>query len=184
MEFSEFNEDQRKIAEIFQWHEDRRIAKMREQRANIPLNDKAYYFLTVNPPDSIPLAVFLKTIQKAMSKTWITYYEYVIEQRGETEDNIHGIHTHIIFNNGIKHCKVVSEMENTFKKILDFSSPYIRNWFKLRNMDEEEMVRKTEYILGRKADPEKWKKQDNDIVMREKYGLPKSFKLNKSAVML
>lgn len=152
--------------------------KLKSKMSNMPTNDKPYYFLSVNPPDTIPLAVFLKAIQKAMSKNWLTYYEYVIEQRGETEDNIHGIHTHIIFNKGKKHSDVVREMQNPFKKILDFSSPYIRNWFKLDNIDEAEMVRKTGYILDRKADPAKWAKQDIDIIMRQKYGLQKSYKMD------
>jgi len=167
-------------AEFWKIQEGKKYELIKEKRGNMPLNDKSYYFLTVNPPDTITLAVFLKAIQKAMSKKWITYYEYVIEQRGETEDNIHGIHTHIIFNNGIKYCKVVTEMTNSFKNILDFGSPYIKNWFKLKNIDNEEMIRKTSYILDRKAEPEKWLKQDIDIIFRQKYGLQKSYKSTSS----
>jgi hypothetical protein len=163
---------------FWQKQDELKYEKLKAKMGNIPLNDKSYYFLTVNPPDTVPLAVFLKAIHKAMSKKWINYYEYVIEQRGETEDTIHGIHTHIIFNNGIKYCKVVSEMTNSFKNILDFSSPYIKNWFKLKNIDNEEMVRKTGYILDRKAEPEKWLKQDMDIIFRQKHGLPKSYKMD------
>jgi hypothetical protein len=69
--------------------------------------------------------VFLKAIQKAMSKKGITYYEYVIEQRGKTEEELgKGFHTHFVFNNGIKFCKAVSELQNSFEKKLDFGSPY------------------------------------------------------------
>jgi len=150
---------------------------LKGKMGNIP-KEGNYYFLTVNPDTSkITLPVFLKTIQKALSKRWISYYEYVIEQRGETEEELgKGYHTHIIFNKGIKHCKVVLEMQNSFKKILDFESPYIRNWFNLKNIDDDEKERKTSYILDRKADPEKWKKQDMDIIFRQKNGLQKSYK--------
>lgn len=155
----------------------KKYERLKDKMGKIPQNDKKYYFLTINPPPNIDLRVFLKAIQKALSKKWITYYEYVIEQRGETLEELgKGFHTHIIFNNGIKHCKVVSEMTNSFKKILDFGSPYIGNWFKLKNIDEDEMKRKTSYILDRKSEPEKWLKQDMDIIFREKFGLQKSYK--------
>ena len=151
---------------------------LKGKMGNIPKNDKNYYFLTVNPDTTkIPLPVFMKAIQKAVSKRWISYYEWVIEQRGENEEELgKGYHTHIIFNKGIKHCKVVLEMKNSFKNILDFKSKYIDNWFNLQNIDDEEMVRKTSYILDRKADPEKWLKQDMDIIFRQKNGLQKSYK--------
>jgi hypothetical protein len=41
--------------------------------------------------------VFLKAIQKAMSKKGITYYEYVIEQRGKTEEELGKAFIHILF---------------------------------------------------------------------------------------
>ncbi len=38
------------------------------------------------------------------------------------------------------------------------------------------MIRKTSYILDRKADPAKWPKQDMDILFRAKHNLQKSYK--------
>ncbi len=153
--------------EIMQWHEQRRIDKLKELK-NIEIN-KEWYFLTVNPAPDITLKDFMKTIQKALLKKWITYYIFVIEQRGENEEELgKGFHTHIIFNKGIKHCKVVTEMGNTFKKMCDISNFHL---FNLKNIGEEEKKRKIEYITGTKADDAKHLKQQMDIIFRKKENL-------------
>ena len=156
--------------------------RLKDKMGKISLADKSHYFLTINPDTTkVSLAVFLKAIHKAMSKKWITEYEWVIEQRGECEAEVgKGYHTHIIFNKGIKHSKVVLEMTNSFKHIVDMEHEMILKWFNLKSIDAEEKVRKTGYILDRKADPAKWLKQDMDIIFRQNHGLQKSYK---SAVM-
>lgn len=148
---------------------------LKDKLGNIPLNDKNYYFLTINPnPAKTTLKDLMKACAKAVSKKWITYYEYVIEQRGETPETAGDKpHAHIIFNKGIKHCKVELEMKNTFKSLCDCSKD---SFFNLLNIDDEEMKRKTSYILDRKSDPRKWLKQDMDVLFREKYGIQKSYK--------
>ncbi len=161
----EFDENQRVIAEIFKWHENRKIEKMRElQRKHIEI-EKPFCFLTVNPKPSIELPVFLKAVHKAINKKWITYYLMVIEQRVESEEDIHGFHTHIIFNKGTKYCKVVSEMKNTFKDMCDCSKEQL---FNLKVMGTEEKDRKIEYTIGVKADPAKHQKQQIDIIFRQR----------------
>lgn len=161
----DFEETQREIAELFKWHENRRIEALRVLHKSHIETDKPYYFLTVNPRPDIKLEVFLKTIRKAISKKWITYYLMVIEQRGETEEDIHGFHTHIIFNKGTKHCKVVSEMRNAFQHMCDCKKFEL---FNLVSIGEDEKARKIEYTIGDKADPVKRRKQLIDIIFRKK----------------
>lgn len=162
-----------KFCEEFNEIQDTKLyEKLKGKMGNSPVTDKDYYFLTINPRPDIDVQLFLKTILKALSKRWITYYEFVLEQRSDTED-FHGVHTHIIFNKGIKHCKVVLEMKNSFKHMCDCSDFH---YFNLKNIDNDEMIRKTSYILDRKADPEKWPKQDMDILFRAKHNLQKSYK--------
>lgn len=165
----DFEETQREIAELFMWHEHRRIEALRVlHKSHIELS-KEWYFLTVNPRPDIQLRDFIKAINKSLSKKWITYFIFVIEQRGECEAEIgKGFHTHIIFNKGIKHCKVVQEMSNTFKKMCDVSNFHL---FNLKSIGEEEKKRKIEYILGVKADDDKHLKQSMDIIFRKKENL-------------
>lgn len=159
----------REIANIQDWHEERKINKLRELNTLKIEVDKKWYFLTINPRPTITLEDFMKTIRKALSKKWITYFIFVIEQRGETEEELgKGIHTHIIFNKGIKHCKVIKEMGNSFKNMCDISNYHL---FNISNIGDEEKKRKIEYILGTKADCEKHKKQQMDIIFREKLKL-------------
>lgn len=108
-----------------------------------------------------------------MSKTWISYYVYVLEQRAENVEELgRGFHTHIIFNKGIKNNKVVLEMSNTFKKMCDVSNFH---FFNLKAIGEEEHKRKLEYITGIKADDAKHLKQEMDVIWREKLGLKKYY---------
>jgi len=162
----EFDENRLIIREIMEWHEERRLEKLR-QLHNLKIElKKDWYFLTVNPAPDIKLTVFMKTVEKALKKKWITYYLMVYEQRGETEEEAgRGFHTHIIFNKGCKHCKIVSEMKNTFSKMCDCSKD---NFFNLVSIGEEEKKRKIEYLIGQKADVEKHKKQEIDIIFRER----------------
>jgi len=162
----EFDENRLIIREIMEWHEERRLEKLRQLHKNKVEIEKEWYFLTVNPKPDITLTEFMKTIQKALMKKWINYYIMVIEQRGECEAELgKGFHTHIIFNKGCKHCKVITEMSNTFKKMCDTSNYHL---FNLKSIGEEEKKRKVEYITGVKADVEKHLKQQMDIIFRER----------------
>lgn len=173
----EFDENQRRIAEIFAWHEERRIEKLTELHKKKIEIEKEWYFLTVNPKPDIKLTDFMKTIEKALKKRWINYFIMVIEQRGECEAELgKGFHTHIIFNKGIKHCKVVTEMSNTFKKMCDTSNYHL---FNLKSIGEEEKKRKIEYITGVKADEEKHLKQQMDIIFRERNKLKSYYIIEK-----
>jgi len=154
------------ITRIHEWHEEKKLEKLRQLHTLKIELKKEWYFLTVNPRPDITLTEFMKTIEKALKKRWINYYIMVIEQRGESEAELgKGFHTHIIFNKGIKHCKVIIEMSNTFKKMCDTSNYHL---FNLKSIGEEEKKRKVEYILGEKADVEKHLKQQMDIIFRER----------------
>lgn len=154
------------------------LVKKREEpkEERVIINNKEYYFLTINPNPDITLQDFLKTINKALNKVWITSYIYVIEQRGETLDDVgKGFHLHAIFKKNIKHCKVVSGLSNSFKKMCDTSNYH---FFNIKNIDENEKDRKMEYILGKKADEEKHKKQQMDIIFRQNNNLKSYYILN------
>lgn len=170
----------REVADLFRYHEERRIEQLRElQKKRIEI-EKPYYFLTVNPNEKIKLEEFIKIIKKAMAKKWIDYYVYVLEQRGENELELgKGFHTHIIFNKGIKNNKVVLEMSNTFKKMCDVSNFH---FFNLKSIGDEERKRKLEYITGIKADEAKHLKQEMDIIWRKKQKLDKYYTNTKDTV--
>lgn len=87
-------------------------------------NSKAYaLFVTINPKEnSITQANFEaldKCVKKCLSKVWIKEYAYVYEQRGGTEQTMHGLHCHIMINrNGYKLNHSKKEIKNTFKNII------------------------------------------------------------------
>jgi len=132
-----------------------------------------YIFITINPNSRIELLDFIKKIEKMMSKKWITNYLYVYEQRGETEDEMgKGFHYHGILEKPTKpYSHMIRELSNSMNSICDTSNFH---FFNIKSISEEECQRKIIYITAQKADVEKHKKQDMDIVWRQKNNL-KSF---------
>lgn len=130
-----------------------------------------YIFLTINPNAQVDFKEFMRVINKMMSKNWITNYLYVIEQRGETLDELgKGFHFHGIIekpsNKAYQH--MVRELSSSANRVCDTSNFH---FFNLKNISEEEKERKIVYITGSKADEAKHKKQELDIIFRKNNNL-------------
>lgn len=137
-----------------------------------------HLFITINPPPTLKLDIFINTINKTLSKNWIEGYIYVIEQRGENEEELgKGFHTHILIKlfQHKKQSEINREIKNTWKKILDIDNYHILN---IKFIDDAEQKRKQGYILGEKAEEIKHLKQKMDIIYREKNNLQKYYYLD------
>lgn len=136
-------------------------------------------FITVNPRPDVELQVFIKTINKFLSKVWIEDYIYVLEQRGTTEEESgKGFHTHILLwkpDNKKSH-EVIRETKNTFKNICSIENPAILN---IQNCKEEDLDKRKNYMMGNKGlqnDPSKEIKQQIDIGWRYRNNLKNYYK--------
>lgn len=130
------------------------------------INDNSkYLFATINPNPQITLLDFIKTIEKIISKKWVTNYLYVIEQRGENIAEIgKGFHLHIILEKPKKpFSHIIRELGNTANRVCDTSNFH---FFNIKSISEEECQRKIVYLTGRKADEAKHLKQEMDIHWR------------------
>lgn len=137
-----------------------------------------HLFITINPPPTLKLDIFINTINKTLSKNWIEGYIYVIEQRGENlEDLGKGFHTHILIKliQHKKQSEINREIKNTWKKILDIDNYHILN---IKFIDDAEQIRKQGYILGEKSEEIKHLKQKMDIEYRLNNNLQKYYFLN------
>ncbi len=136
-----------------------------------------YIWVCVNPNSLITLEEFLKVIKKAMSKIWMqdTDYLYVLEQRGETIEELgKGFHFHMLYvrPENKKYSEVMRELANTFNKTCDTSNYHF--WVH-KGVSIEEFQRKIGYISERKADEAKHLKQDMDILWRQKQNIQKYY---------
>jgi hypothetical protein len=134
-------------------------------------NKTKYIFLTINPNAQVDFKEFFRVIVKMMSKNWITNYLWVIEQRGETLDELgKGFHFHAIIEKPANkaYAHMVRELSNSANRVCDTSNFH---FFNLKNISEEEKERKIVYITGSKADEAKHKKQELDIVFRKNNNL-------------
>lgn len=142
---------------------------------------KDYLFVTINPPVSLDLQQFLKTIDKMCSKSWIGSYIYVIEQRNDPdlveESAASGVHTHILIrmNKHMKPSTYTRELKNTFRTKLDVDNFHL---FNIKNIDDKEQLKIQGYMLNWKDDVNKHKKQYGDDVYRNINNLKRYYSYN------
>lgn len=149
-------------------------------RNRTTIKNYSHLFLTINPPPSMLLMDFQKTIEKTLQTTkglklWIEGYLYVLEQRGENDIEIgKGFHTHILIKlrGHKKKSHIDRELKNQWKNILDTENYHI---FNIKYIDNEEQLRKQKYILGSKSEESKHLKQKYDIIWRENNSLKKYY---------
>jgi len=129
-----------------------------------------WMFITINPKDTVSIKNILQTMEKLVSKKWIEQYIYVIEQRGIEDEDVRGIHSHLLLHrNDKKPAALKREIQNTCIKICDVSNPHILN-FKYLSTDKD-VQQSYNYITGTKADIEKHPKQAKDIYFRKYYNI-------------
>jgi len=147
------------------------------------IKNYTHIFLTINPPPSMALNDFINTIDKTLTtskglKQWIEGYLYVLEQRGETIEEIgKGFHTHILIKliGHKKKSHIDRELKNNWKNTLDIDNYHILN---IKYIDNDEAIRKQNYILGAKKEDIKHKKQELDVIWRENNSLEKYYFLD------
>lgn len=145
------------------------VLETRQQlQEHLDKSDSNYVFITVNPPETVDLKMFVKTVEKAMRKTWIMKYCYVFEQRFPSEKHStlgQGKHCHIlVYRNDKKYSHLVREFKNTFKGIVDVHNTALLNFKCIKDIDYEKVMN---YMKGMKNDEGKHEKQMNDKKFRE-----------------
>lgn len=147
------------------------VVKKRETIKNY-----THLFLTINPPPTMSLMDFHNKIESTLQtskglKLWIEGYLYVLEQRGENNEEIgKGFHTHILIKlqGHKKKSHIDRELKYQWKNILDVDNYHI---FNIKYIDYDEQLRKQKYILTLKSDTSKHLKQQMDIVWRQNNSL-------------
>ncbi|AXH77215.1 MAG: putative replication initiation protein [Cressdnaviricota sp.] len=135
---------------------------------NIKATD--WMFITINPKDTVTVKSIMETMNKVISKKWITQYIYVIEQRSIEDEDIKGVHIHLLLKrNDKKPAALKTEIKNTCVRICDVSNPHILN-FKYLPTDRD-VSQSYNYITGAKKDVEKHPKQLKDKIFRKYYNI-------------
>lgn len=128
---------------------------------------KDYVMITVNPREGIdPIVLRDKCIlfQNLVISDWNLF---CLEQRGETENSIHGVHAHILCHRDRKPYEFLKEMHRIFDPMVG-SQMHI----KVKSCNElKDVENYYRYMLGSKKDGNKLLKLANDKVFRQKYGL-------------
>ena len=152
---------------------DDRIPEIKELRQEEEDNEKLvqksrYLFITINTKDNVPLNKLLELMKNLAKKVWIKKYLYVIEQRGETIDQLgKGFHSHILIDReGKKYSQILREFKTTIGDLVDVDN---KSCFNIKPCKEEHLKNRQNYMISDKKDEEKRLKQDMDIIFRDKY---------------
>jgi hypothetical protein len=135
-----------------------------------------HVLITINPDNSkVVINDFKELVEQSINKKWIlgeVYYTF--EQRGENlEEMGKGFHAHILMNrNGKRPSEIHREYFNTFKHVCG-NKKHVDVRIN-KNFSET-----FDYISGKKFKDEKQKKQDIDVLWRQKIGLQTHYKIEK-----
>lgn len=126
-------------------------------------------FVTVNPEKNHleDFEQLDKRVKKCLSKVWVTDYAYCYEQRSTDENDIHGLHCHILLIRGIKPKHFEREIRSSFKAIVRNDQLHVNIQYKRK----EWIPDKLEYMKGLKTGDGKDLKIPVDKIMREKLGI-------------
>lgn len=133
------------------------------------LDPKYAGFITVNPKGNTleNFDQLKKQVEKCISKYWVNEYCYCYEQRSDSEEDIKGIHCHILLKRNIKPSHFEREIRNTFKNLVQIPSKHIDIQYKKK----EWLKDKVEYMKGNKTGEGKDLKVKVDKIMRSKLGI-------------
>lgn len=183
MSAEQFLTEQKALLDVEEEIEKQKQDKLIEEKGYKEKTD--YTFITINPKDQyIGCQQMKQEVDKIIEKTkWINEneYAYVIEQRGKTIADTHGVHCHLLV-----HCKdkpnneIRREMKNKVKHLVDMAEVKKFDIGKnkkgpLSICPTAEPINRLRYMLDWKKDPDKHCKQIVDKEMREKYNLDKIY---------
>jgi len=133
---------------------------------------KPFYLITINVRDSVEPEEFFDYVNTYMSTSEYTRdqrYVYTFEQRGESTDDIHGYHAHILVS---KKTPKPDNMYTTLRKSL-----LRKDWIgdnrhvDVKHISEKDLNKVINYLTGQKSEEVKHQKQICDVIMRRKYNL-------------
>jgi len=136
-------------------------------------NCNKYIWITINPKPEYKLKDFKKLIKKICLKTCFTSHLAVLEQRGDTLENMGtGFHSHILFKRNLnyKPTKCITNLKNSLKKVVgDVNN---QHQFNYKVIGSEFAQDKKKYIIGQnKTGDNKDQKQKTDLFWRKKEGI-------------
>lgn len=141
-----------------------------------------YMFITINPYEDTTLTHLHKSVRAFLRLKPVQGYIQVTEQRGTNEEECgKGFHTHMIIRqNWLKKSHFKRDIQRVFKDITNIKHYRCLNIATIS--DRNDLLKRTEYILGNKTDlpgNPKRQKQLQDIIFRKRNDL-KHFEQNNS----
>ncbi len=133
---------------------------------------KGFLFITISPMDENYGEKFINEIKSIFSWSWVNEMYFVLEQRGDTEEDMgRGAHTHILITDWDNEpSKAEKQILEKFKKYVspNLYGKKLKEVINFQTKKFEWLGDKMEYILGKKTDEGKPEKQTIDKLWRKK----------------
>lgn len=137
------------------------------------------YFVTVNPPEMENPVPFFEAVHRFCGLKVVKNSEYVFEQRGITEGDYRGIHTHMLICKNGKPSAFKRELHRIFDKF--FPTIPSEKLLNVENVENVEIPKIKRYMNGekrRKSGKKKSEKVVNDKCFRYHYKLDAKYTYN------
>lgn len=140
---------------------------------------KHHYAITIAPEEKYATLEHLSAMVTYINKaTCVNRSKWCFEQRSEDDEDIRGIHVHIVIESTYPYSKIKQYIidqrllpKEIKKRKWKFSNPDVALfWCECYNMDFE-----NNYMEGFKHDKEKVKKSDKDLVWRRSIGIEDTY---------
>lgn len=131
-----------------------------------------FVMITVNPEPTVTHQQLFSTVQRFLSRKFVKWAIYNIEQRSDVQGTYHGFHCHILFERQRRPTDVFKAVKDTFVSICPKVGPTgmpVSVKIKSRH-SADEVVNYVHYMLGQKKDKAKKPKALNDVNMRKDFG--------------
>lgn len=126
-----------------------------------------YCLVTVNPPETLIYKDLVKSVDQFIKLKVVLWSQHVFEQRGDSEGDYHGFHTHIVFERNDKPSEVEKAIYRIFLPLVPDKNKVNIKWM----ASKDDVLKAMKYMAGNKASPEKAPMVANNANMRREYGL-------------
>lgn len=142
--------------------------------------DTGLYLITLSPPPENQNQAFIDAVHRFVNLSVVEEAKYCFEQRGVTEGDYQGIHTHILCQRRGKPYAFKKELDRIFNKF--FREGFGKKQKNVENVEITEKSKVLRYICGEKngRNNDKRRKVENDKLFRRDWKLEDLYEVTRA----
>lgn len=132
------------------------------------------FFVTISFRDDLTkITEYLTTTLRFLKRKFVLKSHMVFEQRGKTDIDIHGVHTHFLLEANIKPCILNKYLKDAYKNCCDVNNS---RFIDVKRINVDSFWNdKLEYMKGNKKDETKLDAVKMNALFRQKYNIKSEY---------